>query len=99
MKRINKYELEELKYKFATKNKIGQDAMTTYWLDEFVNYCNEEIKTVSRVATINTAEDLFKAEQEISKFCKSNYCDTCKNNSKEHLCIVMYLAEEIEVKE
>lgn len=54
-------------------------------------------KKVTRVATINTAEEILKAMEEWTRLCKSEICSNCRFYSLDTVssCFAKYLAEEI----
>lgn len=104
MKRIDKYSLEECRDKFFEEHKNIRNEnpglTEAGGIYVFVAFCNEEIKTIPRIATITTAEEYDEAEKEKNKICaETNYgCINCRLRDDEKSCMSMYLAEEIEVK-
>lgn len=62
---------------------------------------NQEIKTVPRIATINTVEELGKAREDYKDYCEKQYnCAKCKYDASGATasCFANYLAEEIETE-
>lgn len=62
-------------------------------LEDAVEYLNEELDLVPRVALINTKEELLEAIKQCREICNETTCDDCPGIIH---CFVSYLAEEVE---
>lgn len=117
MKRIDKYSKEQIA-EMITDLKCWHCAYSDNGLCLLSNancyegvqtWFNTEIKTVPRIQTINTVEELREATNFINKYCLENDCMKCKYQQTNvddidigfeslGLCFANYLAEEVEVE-
>lgn len=98
MKRIDKYGLEKCGNKYIGNfGRYDQAKAEDLLISDFVDFCNEEIKTVPRIATINTIEEYEKLLDGRTKLCMKTECLNCEFcGSKD--CTTAFLGEEIEVE-